>query len=63
MPGPHNHPPSSSHNSASQKARYGLFLAQLPESGMAMADRVERVRRKRNKEGPAGVAVGYVEDA
>ena len=26
-----------------------------------MADRVERARRKRDKEGPAGVARGYVE--
>ena len=34
-----------------------------PEAGIAMADRVERARRKRNKEGPAGVAGSYVEDA
>ena len=30
---------------------------------MRMADRAEGSRRKRNKEGPAGVATGYVEDA
>jgi hypothetical protein len=28
---------------------------------MRMADRAEGVRRKRDKEGPAGVATGYVE--
>ena len=30
---------------------------------MAMADRAEGARRKRDKEGPVGVATGYVEDA
>jgi len=30
---------------------------------MRMADRAEGVRRKRDEEGHAGVATGYVEDA
>ena len=37
--------------------------AGLKEAGIALADRVERTNRKRDKEGPAGVATGYFEDA